>query len=122
MDYVINTEGKTAPKVRKAKTTTIDEVHASEKARIQSIGGRLNSLNVKAGSTHGKSVGNVDRYLSDEVDVELNGYGKNFARNKANTLEPNDTGFDIQDALNPKEDLEEIMKAFDFFSKPSANK
>ena len=91
-------------------------LYEHETARIQSIGGRLQSLNVKAGSTKEKSVGNAERYLSDDVDVELNNYGKNFARNKANTLAPNDTGFDIQDALNPKEDLEEIMKAFDFFA------
>lgn len=121
MDYVINSKPKQenpapAPKIRKAKSTSIDSVHEHETARIQSIGGRLQSLNVKAGSTKEKSVGNAERYLSDDVDVELNNYGKNFARNKANTLAPNDTGFDIQDALNPKEDLEEIMKAFDFFA------
>ena len=27
-----------------------------------------------------------------------------------------ESGFDLQEALNPKEDLEEIMKAFDFFN------
>ena len=116
MDYVINVDNAESPRIRRAKTN-IETVHTTEKSRIQSIGGRLQSLNVKAGSTNGKSVGTVDNYLSDDVDVELNNFGKNFARNKANTLEPNDTGFDIQDALNPKEDLEEIMKAFDFFGK-----
>ena len=29
---------------------------------------------------------------------------------------PNATGFDLQEAVNPKEDLDEIMKAFDFFN------
>ena len=28
---------------------------------------------------------------------------------------PSESGFDLEDALNPKEDLDEIMKAFDFF-------
>ena len=116
MDYVINNSTAETPKIRKAKSTSIDNVHTQENIRLQSIGGRLQSLNVKASSTKGKSVGNVDNYLSDDVEVELNNFGKNFARNKANTLAPNDTGFDIQDALNPKEDLEEIMKAFDFFA------
>jgi hypothetical protein len=34
---------------------------------------------------------------------------------KSKYPKPNETGFDLEDALNPKEDLEEIMKAFDFF-------
>ena len=29
---------------------------------------------------------------------------------------PNETGFDLKEAINPKEDLDEIMKAFDFFN------
>ncbi|MBQ3048133.1 MAG: hypothetical protein IJD48_03875 [Clostridia bacterium] len=29
---------------------------------------------------------------------------------------PNETGFDLKAAVNPKEDLDEIMKAFDFFN------
>ena len=29
---------------------------------------------------------------------------------------PNETGFDLKEAINPKEDLDEIMKAFDFYN------
>ena len=29
---------------------------------------------------------------------------------------PNETGFDLKEAVNPKEDLDEIMKAFDFYN------
>ncbi|MBR4003345.1 MAG: hypothetical protein IKI95_04740 [Clostridia bacterium] len=29
---------------------------------------------------------------------------------------PNESGFDLKEAINPKEDLDEIMKAFDFFN------
>ena len=28
---------------------------------------------------------------------------------------PNESGFDLKAAVNPKDDLSEIMKAFDFF-------
>jgi len=31
-------------------------------------------------------------------------------------LSPNESGFDLKEAVNPKEDLEDIMKAFDFFN------
>lgn len=30
--------------------------------------------------------------------------------------EPNESGFDLREAINPKEDLAEIMKAFDFYN------
>ena len=29
---------------------------------------------------------------------------------------PNESGFDLKEAVNPKDDLEEIMKAFDFYN------
>ena len=38
---------------------------------------------------------------------------KNITSKKPN--KPKESGFDLEDALNPKEDLDEIMKAFDFF-------
>ncbi len=31
-------------------------------------------------------------------------------------LAPNESGFDLKEAVNPKEDLDEIMKAFDFYN------
>lgn len=31
-------------------------------------------------------------------------------------LSPNESGFDLKEAVNPKEDLDEIMKAFDFYN------
>ena len=37
-----------------------------------------------------------------------------FANN--DDFAPNDSGFDLKEAVNPKEDLEEIMKAFDFYN------
>lgn len=33
-----------------------------------------------------------------------------------NDMAPNETGFDLKEAVNPKEDLDEIMKAFDFYN------
>ncbi len=32
------------------------------------------------------------------------------------SLAPNETGFDLKEAVNPKEELDEIMKAFDFYN------
>ena len=44
---------------------------------------------------------------------------KNFFSKKSEPV--SDSGFSLEEALNPKEDLEEIMKAFDFFNKTSNN-
>ncbi len=121
MDYVINKEPKSNTQKPKKQTTTLEQVHSKETTRVASISGRLQSLNVKMGSkTNGKG-SPVDNYLSDGVDVELNKFGKSITRSKTTGYEPNESGFDMLDALNPKEDLDEIMKAFDFF-KPMDNK
>lgn len=37
-------------------------------------------------------------------------------------LSPNESGFDLKEAINPKEDLDEIMKAFDFFNEENNKK
>lgn len=37
-------------------------------------------------------------------------------------LSPNESGFDLKEAVNPKEDLDEIMKAFDFFNEDNSKK
>ena len=34
----------------------------------------------------------------------------------ARSLKPQESGFDLKEAINPKDDLAEIMKAFDFFN------
>ena len=64
----------------------------------------------------------VDKYLTvNNVESEEffnNAYAKQLTKKKkkqANYPEPNETGFDLKQALNPTEELSEIMKAFDFF-------
>lgn len=56
----------------------------------------------------------ADKFLKDD-SVENNAYA-NIITSKVNAIpEVNETGFDLKEAINPKEDLDEIMKAFDFF-------
>ncbi len=120
MDYVINEKQEPVSTPKPKKASNLESEHTKENARVQSIGGRLRSLNVKLGSSTSGKGSPVDNYLSDSVDVELNNYAKSITRKKQRGIEPNESGFDMMDALNPKEDLDEIMKAFDFF-KPSNN-
>lgn len=95
---------------------------------ITSINERLQRLNLISKNTNLKTKKNeslAEKYLNSDEDVKLNAYSKNFAKRKLEKTnspfdfmqypEPNESGFDLKDALNPKEDLDEIMKAFDFF-------
>lgn len=64
----------------------------------------------------------VDKYLTvNNVETDEffnNAYAKQLTKKKRKDYpEPNATGFDLKQALNPTEELSEIMKAFDFFDK-----
>ena len=51
----------------------------------------------------------VDKFLnSDNIETESGTF--NFSSNKKDN-----NGFDLEDCVNPKDDLEVIMKSFDFF-------
>ena len=57
----------------------------------------------------------LDKFLSEEDDKQSE-YAS-IITNKSNKIpEVNETGFDLKEAVNPKDDLEEIMKSFDFFN------
>ena len=56
----------------------------------------------------------ADKFLEDD-SLENNAYS-NIITSKVTAIpEVNETGFDLKEAINPKDDLDEIMKAFDFF-------
>lgn len=59
----------------------------------------------------------MDKFLQADEDDE-NAYSKAIFNNQKN-----ESGFDLKEALNPKEDLEEIMKSFSFYpNKDEKNK
>ena len=102
MDYVINDKPKKKAEPKETK---------KKEEEKPSIGNRLKVLSSKL---DGKS---AENYLNDEKEMESNAYSKSFFGAKQAVV--NDSGFNLEEALNPKEDLEEIMKAFDFFNKGS---
>lgn len=53
----------------------------------------------------------VDKFLN--TDEEASGLSNSFI--KASSISSQDNSFDLSEAVNPSEDLEEIMKAFDFY-------
>jgi len=60
------------------------------------------------------SFGEKQNYSTKNENAS-NNINPNNAINKLD-LTPNESGFDLKEAINPKDDLEEIMKAFDFFN------
>ena len=108
MDYVINEKGKEEPKTAKTERSNGDD--KKKTARIQNIQKRFQNLglnNVMKGES-------VEEYLNDKKVETDNAYAKNLTRAKKKP-EPNESGFDLDAILNPTEELDEIMKAFDFY-------
>lgn len=124
MDLVVN-HGKlddvvevVDPQVKHYDKSDMDRVlkeHNKENDRVKSIGGRLQSLTRKMAMGHTMA----QSYLDSDIEDNNNAYAKNFAPRKKEINfaypEPNESGFDLKDALNPKEDLESIMSSFDFY-------
>ena len=104
MDYAINSK-KPQP-----KNTLSSLSHETEKenARMIDLSKKLDKITVQGS-------GNMaENYLNSD-DVEMSSvFAKNITR-RGEKPKTNENGFDLEDALNPKEDLDEIMKAFDFF-------
>ena len=55
----------------------------------------------------------VDKFLQEDSSDTI--YTKFLSKQQKNDLSPNESGFDLKEAVNPTEDLEEIMKAFNFY-------
>ena len=62
----------------------------------------------------------ADKFLEDD-SIENNAYANIITSKVTSIPEVNETGFDLKEAINPKDDLDEIMKAFDFFDQDDNN-
>ncbi len=108
-------------KIKKVDISSVMANHNKEQSRLANITNKLNSS--KPQTTQDL----VDAYLNSEIDDSFanTAYAKNITRKKITKEDdspfnypyptPNDSGFDLKEALNPKEELDEIMKSFDFF-------
>lgn len=105
MDYAFNSKDKSSGAKNVLNAMSVET--EKENARMIDLSGKLNKIKVKGD-------GNMaENYLNSDDDDENNIFAKNLMRKK--DKKPENSGFDLEDALNPKEDLDEIMKAFDFF-------
>lgn len=104
MDYAFNSKDKT--NASKSVLSAMSVETEKENTRLIDLSGKLDKIKVKGS-------GNMaDNYLNSDSDDEDNAFAKTFVKKKE---KPSESGFNLEDALNPQEDLDEIMKAFDFF-------
>lgn len=114
--------------IKKLNLSDVVQSHSEENSRMKAINNELNKIsNQKTKS----AVSPIDEFLNSELDDEFanNAYAKSFKKKKTKQPSPfnyayptpNESGFDLEEALNPKEDLLEIMKTFDFFNDHNEN-
>lgn len=114
-----NNTARNAGTIKKVDMSEALSEHVKENNRIASIGGRLQSLNKQVKKVKGDSL--AEQFLNSE-DVEANAYAKTFQKKKEKPKqldfaypEPNESGFDLKEALNPRDNLDTIMSSFDFY-------
>ena len=113
----MNEHLKKAPEIKEQKTVTIERKKLSddllhkqtELERMEEKAPIIKPIYDKQTSKKYESL--VDQFLRDEP-VEDN-YAKTIIKEAYPSV--NDSGFNLKEAVNPKEDLSEIMKAFDFY-------
>lgn len=112
MDYAFNSKNKTDSS--KNVLNAMSNETEKENTRMIDLSGKLDKIKVKGS-------GNMaENYLNSDDYDENNIFAQNLMRKRGK--KPESSGFDLEDALNPKEDLDEIMKAFDFFLENEENK
>ncbi|MGN0961150.1 MAG: DivIVA domain-containing protein [Christensenellales bacterium] len=104
MDYEINSKPKQTP--TKPVLSKMSAETERENSRIIDLSGKLDKIKVKGTGSLAENYLNSDEEMSSV-------YANNITRKTA--PKKSESGFNLEDALNPKEDLDEIMKAFDFF-------
>ncbi len=104
MDYLVTNSYASSTKAAKQSDKVVDAMKddtKKENARLLNINRRFNNITNKLGLA-------TASVLSDDNLPENNAYFKNITGQVGD-----DEAFDMEAILNPKEDLDEIMKAFD---------
>jgi len=103
MDYAINER----PQVVNDKVVSnLATENEKENNRIINLKGKLSSISAKGTKSMAENYLNSDEEFSSVFANSITRKGKK---------KQEESGFDMDDILMPKEDLDEIMKSFDFF-------
>ncbi len=116
MDYVINDKSyiKKPSKTVEELEKDFDAKQKREEARRKNAIKQLPDFSEKLVEETSPT---ADNFLKDlSIDLENTVYSKNIAPRPKKLIEPNESGFDFEEILTPKEELDEIMKIFDFYN------
>lgn len=94
---------------RKTKVSSADKTELSKLEEKTNQIKPIVNLNLKKGDKYENL---VDKFLNSDEDIA----NLNFPKTVLKAV-GNDEKFDLSEAINPTEDLDEIMKAFDFYKK-----
>lgn len=108
MDYVLKSSPKNSAKIKRHKLETANN------SKNNNSKFKVTNANAKIEMAGSDNI--VDKYLYDgKIKLKESVFSKNIVSRPKYPL-PNESGFDLEEALNPKEDLDEIMRAFNFFN------
>ena len=120
-----NKEVAKPKQIRKINLGEVVQTHDRENNRLNLLGNKLNEIAKQVDLNKGEVL--ADKYLNSEIedDIANSAYAKNITRKNITKEDdspfnyayptPNESGFDLKEALNPKQELDEIMADFDFF-------
>lgn len=120
LDGQIENEKQIKSVKRPRKPITLDlKNKQSELARLEEKSTMIKPIfnaKIKEGE---KYVSPMDKFLNENADTNT-AYASIITEKKLKSGK-DENGFDLKEAVNPKEDLEEIMKSFDFFNNSNQN-
>ena len=100
------TYGKEQTEVKVVKIRRKKDVYFEDETNIKPI------ANTVVGEEENYSCP-ADKFLDEKAEAT---YSNFLSKSDKNDLSPNESGFDLKEAVNPTQDLEEIMKAFNFYT------
>ncbi len=106
MDYAINSKPKQTPTAKPVASAMASETER-ENNRLRNLSTKLDKIKVNGN-------GNMAEDYLNSDDMSTSAFSKAIIRKRGDKSK-SESGFDLEAVLNPKEDLDEIMKAFDFF-------
>lgn len=111
-------EPKTKPRIRKQLPKDM-QTKQSELNKLEEKSVMIKPIyeSRKNDTLDGESL--LDKFLREEA-IPDSAYANKITAKAGIMPDANESGFDLKEAVNPKEDLEEIMKSFDFFNSANA--
>lgn len=114
--YIDKTSGepKSKPRIRKQLPEDM-QIKQTELNKLQEKSVIIKPIFESKVSDNSDGETLLDKFLKGDATPD-SAYANKITSKAGIMPDANETGFDLKEAVNPKDDLEEIMKSFDFFN------